>query len=168
MQAHRLVTLVLTALLASTACATSTAVATNQPAAAAQQHQSARLDLEQRQQAFFAALSARDADAVSALFAESALLHVANMPPVSGRVAIEQFHRRLFGFLAESQAEAEHLDVADNSDMAFSVGSTSNAFRGGDGQVRYAGKYSIVWRQVEGQWLIVLYSVSSNQADPAR
>jgi ketosteroid isomerase-like protein len=130
--------------------------------------EAARGPLELRQQAFVAALAARDADALGGLFAEDAVLHVAGMPAIEGRPAIRDFYRKMFGFLAGSVAAVERLHVSDAGDVAYSIGRATNEFRGPQGPVTYGGKFSLIWRHLAGEWVIVLYSVSSDQPDPGR
>jgi ketosteroid isomerase-like protein len=124
--------------------------------------------LEARQAEFLEAMAARDAGRVAALFAEDAVLHVANMPPVEGRDAITGFYGNLFGFLVASTAVPERLERSEGGGMAWGAGRTSNAFQGPGGPVAYAGKYAMVWRHDEGEWRIVLYAVSSDQSESAR
>jgi ketosteroid isomerase-like protein len=128
----------------------------------------ARAVLEQRQQAFFAAMAARDADGVAALFAEDGVMQVAGMPPIEGGAAVRQFYGNMFGFLSASTATPTTTVIAAAGDMAYGTGSTVNEFRGQDGPLRFSGKYALVWRQLGGEWRIVLYSISSNQQDAAR
>lgn len=130
--------------------------------------EAARGPLELRQQAFVAALAARDADALGTLFAEDAVLHVAGMPAIEGRPAIRDFYRKMFGFLTGSAATFERVLVSDAGDLAYSIGRATNEFRGPEGPVAYAGKFSLIWRHRAGEWVVVLYSVSSDQPDPGR
>lgn len=125
--------------------------------------EAARERLDERQTQFFAASSARDADAMAELFADDAVLHVAGRPPIQGRAAIRQFYGNMFGFLSESTATPEQTHVSAGGDMAYSIGSTSNEFRGADGATAYAGKYVLVWTRTDGDWLASLYAISSNQ-----
>jgi ketosteroid isomerase-like protein len=137
-------------------------------ATAASAPSAARAVLEQRQQAFFAAMAARDADGVAALFAEDGVMQVAGMPPIEGGAAVRQFYGNMFGFLSASTATPTTTVIAAAGDMAYGTGSTVNEFRGQDGPLRFSGKYALVWRQLGGEWRIVLYSISSNQQDAAR
>jgi ketosteroid isomerase-like protein len=124
--------------------------------------------LGQRQGELFAALAARDADRTAALFADDALLHVAGMPPIQGRIAIREFYSNVFGFLSASSATPEMTHISDSGDLAYGVGRVANAFRGPQGPVEYAGKYLLVWRKLADDWVIVLYGISSNQPEAAR
>jgi ketosteroid isomerase-like protein len=121
--------------------------------------------LQQRERAFLSALGERDLDQTTAYFAEDAVLHVANMPPLQGRPAIARFYGNLFRFLVASESTPERLHVSTGADLAYSVGRVSNAFEGGQGRAEYSGKYLLVWQKREGEWAIVVYSISNNRAD---
>lgn len=118
--------------------------------------------LAERQDEFFAAHTERDADRVAAVFAELAVLHAANMPPVEGREAIRRFYGNVFRFLVGTRAAPLGLEVAASADLAYSYGGLTNAFSGPDSVQEFAGKYTLVWRWIDGDWQIVLYSVSSD------
>ena len=124
--------------------------------------------LLERQGDFLEAMASRDVDGIPSLFAEDAVLHVANMPPVEGREAIVRFYGNLFGSLTASNAVVEETHMSAGGDMAYSFGQTTNQFRGPEGTESYAGKFALVWCKIEGEWVIVLYSVSSNQQGAAR
>jgi ketosteroid isomerase-like protein len=124
--------------------------------------------LLERQGDFLETMASRDVEGIASMFAEGAVHHVANMPPVEGRDAIVQFYDNLFGSLTASHAEVEETHMSAGADMAYSFGRTTNQFRGSEGTESYAGKFALVWCKIEGEWVIVLYSVSSNQEHPAR
>jgi ketosteroid isomerase-like protein len=124
--------------------------------------------LEQRQSSFLAALAARDAERTSAHFAADAALHVAGMPPVHGRDAIRAFYGNVFRFMAASQATPEQLRVSVSADLAYTSGRVVNTFQAEQGAVEFAGKYLLVWEQRARDWVIVVYSLSSNQPDAGR
>ncbi len=121
----------------------------------------------EREREFLAALATRDADSVAAFFADDAVLHIASMPPIEG-AAIHRLYQNLSSFLVRSDARPEGSYVSATGDMAYSIGRTSNEFRTPEGSVVHSGKYSLLWRRVGDDWLVVLYSVSSNQADAPR
>lgn len=121
--------------------------------------------LHQQERAFLAALGARDAAQTAAFFAEDATLHVAGMPPVQGRPAVERFYGNVFRFMRASEATPEHTRISSAGDMAYSVGRVRNAFGGPEGTVEYAGKYLLVWEKREGAWRIVLYGVSNDESE---
>jgi uncharacterized protein (TIGR02246 family) len=136
--------------------ATSFAAETDRPAKAVEA-------LAERQDAFLAAMEAKDAERAGALFAGDAILHIANRPALQGRTAIQQFYATMFGFLSASQATPELMEIAACGDMAYAIGSVANEFRGPQGATKHLGKYLLVWRKLEGEWRIAVYSVSSNE-----
>jgi ketosteroid isomerase-like protein len=138
---------------AAAGCASAPAVEVNE-----------RQALEMRQNELFAALGARNAAAVGNHFAESAVMHVANAAPIEGRAAIESFYANLFRFLDSSEMTPSVLEISREGDMAYGLGASTNVFRRGEELTSYEGKYVLVWRKFDGDWKLVLYAVSSNQA----
>ena len=128
----------------------------------------ARRALEARQTAFLSAMADRDAEVVAELFAPDAVVHVAGMPPLQGREGIRRFYGNVFEFLEASRVMPAALHVSAAGDMAWGHGETRNEFRGPEGPVAYGGKYLMVWRKVEGDWLIAAYGISSDQEQPGR
>lgn len=124
--------------------------------------------LEQRQHDLFAAVEARNADTLAGYFADDAVVHIANMPPIAGREAIRRLYDNMFRFMASSTAQPEMLRVSESGDLAYGTGSTANEFRGPDGPVRYDGKYVLVWRMVGGEWMVAHYGISANQPTEPR
>lgn len=124
--------------------------------------------LAERQSEFFAAVVARDAERMAAFFADDAVLHVADMPAIEGRGAIQEFYGNVFRFMSGSRATPGTIQVSDSGDLAYGIGRVINEFRGAEGPVEYAGKYALVWRRAEGAWVVVLYSVSSDQPTEGR
>jgi len=127
-----------------------------------------RQRLEQRQSEFLAGLSEQDLERTTALFGDDAILHVANMPPIRGRDAIRQFYGNVFRFLTASEPEPETIRLSSGGAMAYSTGSVTNVFDGEQGPLENVGKYLLVWEWRDGDWSIVVYSVSSNQRDEGR
>lgn len=123
--------------------------------------------LEARMDAFFQAMEEGASEEVAGFFAEDGIVHVAGMPEIRGRGAIEGFYSNLFGFLESSAAVPGSLRMAAEGSMAFVAGSTTNAFRGPEGSVEYAGKFLLVWVRDDGEWRIGAYSVSSDAAEGA-
>jgi ketosteroid isomerase-like protein len=124
--------------------------------------------LQQRELGFLAALGARDLERTTAYFAQDAMLHVANMPPLRGRSAIVQFYGNLFRFLQASEATPETMHVSASGDLAYTSGRVNNVFQGEQGTSEFAGKYLLIWEKRAGEWAVVVYSVSDNGAGAAR
>jgi len=111
-------------------------------------------------------MSEQDADLAATFFAEDAMLHIANMPPVQGRESIARFYGNVFRFQSASTSVPEQLQVSASSDLAYSRGSSNNVFDGPDDAIEYAGKYLLVWQRPSDTWEIVMYSLSNNQQTP--
>lgn len=126
----------------------------------------AREALAEQESAFFQAMSEGDADRMAELFAEDAIVHVADRPPIRGRGAIRDFYGTLFGFLASSTATPDVTRLSADGQMAFGAGATSNEFRGPEGRIRYSGKYLLVWISTDEGWRVVAYAVSGDGGDP--
>ncbi len=123
-------------------------------------------DLTVRRTAFATALAEKSAERAAELFADEAVVQTANLPPVRGRQAIEQFYRKMFAFAVSLEATAETVRVSAADDMAYEIGAAKNTFKGGQGPVEYHGKYVTVWLKEQGTWRIAAYSVSSNSGTP--
>lgn len=124
--------------------------------------------LREARASFLGAMAAKDAPAVAAHFADDAVLHVADMPAIRGRVAIGGFYENMFRFLLASEATPGSLRMSSAGEMAFDEGTVMNAFRSEDGPVEYAGKYLLVWEKRDGAWKVVVYAVSSDGSDGTR
>lgn len=122
--------------------------------------------LQARELAFLSAMSEQDAERAATFFAEDAMLHIANMPPVQGRESIARLYANVFRFQSASTSVPEQLQVSESSDLAYSRGSSNNVFDRPDGAIEYAGKYLLVWQRRSDTWEIVMYSLSNNQQAP--
>lgn len=123
--------------------------------------------LQERQAAFLESLVAKDLERVVALFAEDAVVHVADMPPIRGRDAIRRLYGNVFRFLESSEYVPEMLRVSQGVDLAYGTGIVTTVFTEEEGVVEYRGKYLVVWQKRDGVWLAVAYGVSNNGAHRA-
>jgi ketosteroid isomerase-like protein len=121
-----------------------------------------RDSLEQRQNDFLAALADRDLDRTIEHYARDAILHVANMPAIEGRDAIQQFYGNVFRFMVASEATVDRVRMSSDGEMAYSVGRTSNVFQGAQGPEENTGKFLLVWERLDGDWSVVLYAISND------
>lgn len=118
--------------------------------------------LLERQSAFLSGWNERDADRTAALFAEDAMVHVAERPPLRGRSAIREFYGNVFRFMRAARATPETLRMAESGDMAYGTGSVVTSFESDEGVVEYPGTYVLVWEKRDGRWSIVVYSISND------
>jgi ketosteroid isomerase-like protein len=115
-----------------------------------------------RQASFLEVLAARDADRAALYFAEDAVLHISDRPPVEGRDAIREFYSGVFRFLAASTSTTQHVSASRGGDMAYATGRVVNVFAGQQGQMQFTGKYLLVWERRAGEWYVVAYTLSSD------
>jgi uncharacterized protein (TIGR02246 family) len=128
----------------------------------------AQAELQQRQAGFFAALGSKDAAKVAAYFTEDAVMHVANMPVIKGRRAIETFYGNIFRFLSESTSTPDGLQLAGSADLAYAHGAVTNIFEGQQGRTEFPGKYLLVWKKQGELWLVAAYGISGDRAEARR
>ncbi|HEY1146977.1 MAG TPA: DUF4440 domain-containing protein [Pseudoduganella sp.] len=105
-------------------------------------------------QAWLKAYSAGDADAVSKLYDEQAVLLPANHPAVKGRAAIKEFFIK---DIAETSKAGVSMSFGDKPDGGASgnLGWASGTFtvKDKDGKSVATGKYLSVSKKVNGKWL---------------
>lgn len=128
----------------------------------------AQQELRQTQGAFLDALSARNVQQATRHFADDAVLHVANLPPMHSRESIQQFYGNVFRFLRASTSTPETTRFSGGADMAYTAGRIVNVFDGEQGPVEFAGKFILVWERRDDRWSIAAYSISSNRPDAGR
>ena len=124
--------------------------------------------LLERQATFLAAMASKDVDATAEHFAEDAILHIANMPPIQGRETIRTFYSNVFLFMEESETVPESVQIAASADMAYTTGRVINSFQGEGESVSYSGKYLLIWENLDNEWLISVYAVSNNSSEVPR
>ncbi len=118
----------------------------------------ARVGIERSDLRFEQAVAAGDADAIAALYTESAIILPPGSPPIQGRAAIREYMAGLVaagvdGVDIETVEVVRFDDVAiERADITVRVG----------GQVVEHGKSLVVWRLVGDEWLYVRDMWSSN------
>ena len=93
----------------------------------------------------------KDAEALSAMYAEDAVMLPPNEPAIFGRDAIRAGFRETFGS-RDLKADIEALEIVVDGDLAYVAG--RYRMWTGDGTLVDRGKYLEIWRAVDGQWLI--------------
>ncbi|MBI1896504.1 MAG: SgcJ/EcaC family oxidoreductase [Acidobacteria bacterium] len=103
--------------------------------------------------AYQAAVIAKDAKAIAALYAEDGVEMPPNGPSAKGRAAIEKFNQGLFDQFNPKLAITPS-DTKVSGDWAFDVGSytqTLTPVKGG-APIKDTGKYVVVLKRAGGQW----------------
>lgn len=111
-----------------------------------------RAAIEKLSTAYQAAFLAGDAKALSALYADSAVVQPAGEVTVRGRTALDAYFAATNGQPVQETFTAAELVIAASGDVAYETGQTMAASG--------AGKYLTVYRKIDGQWRIAAESWS--------
>jgi uncharacterized protein (TIGR02246 family) len=114
---------------------------------------------------YCAAVAGKDLQKTIEPYAPDAILMPAGAPAAKGTDAIRAFYASFLKRAGLSiSITPERTDFSSAGDMAVDMGRVEVEFDASDSQrrVRYVSKYLLVWRKVEGQWLIVYDMWNSN------
>lgn len=113
------------------------------------------------------AAARRDTAAFLGFYADDATLVMPNAPPAIGRAAIRSRTLELFALPNLSLSfEPTSISVARSGDLAYDLGSYRSSFDGPQGRVEDAGRYTTVWRKIDGRWRAVSDMVVSTNPPP--
>jgi ketosteroid isomerase-like protein len=118
---------------------------------------SIRDDLQNFWNIYAAAYRAGDAAACAALFAADAALYSPYAPPARGRAAIEALHRVWTQDGGGADKQLTVIEAGSSGDLAWCLAAYSEGQATGDGT-----SLGILGRQAEGDWLIRMCSLNSN------
>ena len=118
----------------------------------------------ERNAAFMAGIAASDSAAIAANYAEDAVMMPPGTASVQGREAIAQFWQDGInaGIARVELAPGEVMAVSADTILERSTARVFNAA----GDVIDQGKYVVVWRQVDGQWLMA-WDIWNSDGAPA-
>ncbi len=117
---------------------------------------------------FFAGVKARDANALSATYANDAVSMPEYSPPLVGHDAILNYNQEFVKLpkLAMTGG-SETIRFSDDGSMAYDAGNYSVSYADAKGHtIKHEGKYLNVLKKVDAQWKIVVDAFSSNRAPP--
>jgi uncharacterized protein (TIGR02246 family) len=115
--------------------------------------------------AYTAAMLAGDAAAAAAVYRDDAVEMPPGVPPIAGRVAIEQYFRGMFGSCRFTAFTLSHTEARASGDVAFLAGTSratiSVAAPNGGPTITEAGKYLVVLKRTGGGWKVA-YSIHNS------
>jgi uncharacterized protein (TIGR02246 family) len=114
--------------------------------------------------AYFAAVKAKNADAIAATYSMNAVSMPAGSPPVKGRDAIKKFNEEFLKLpKLEMTGETEDIDFSDDGTMAYATGKYKATWADAKGKtITDEGKYLNVFKKVGGKWELVVDAFSGN------
>lgn len=104
------------------------------------------------------AVTKGDLEKVASFYADDAVLMPTAEPLISGKAAIRDEWRHIFGIPGiQSESALKHIDVSRSGDMGYTRGIYTSRMAGPKGEpLTEPGKWLSIWRrQTDGQWRIV-------------
>jgi ketosteroid isomerase-like protein len=112
--------------------------------------------------------AALDVEGSLAFFAEDAIVQPADGPQIRGHDAIAGMYRRFFegSQLIEFSAKGSHVSLSKSGDLAYEYGANRAVLAGSEGDLVDVGKYLLVWKKIDGEWMVVVLTYSSDTPAP--
>jgi len=122
-----------------------------------------------RSNGLLGAEGALDVEGSLAFYAEDAIVQPAGAPQFQGRDANAKSYRQFFedSQLKEFYGKGSHITVSQSGDLAYEYGVTRTVLAGPEGDLVDVGKYLLVWKKIDGEWLVVVLTFSSDAPAPA-
>ncbi len=117
---------------------------------------------------WFAAEERRDMNASLSYLAPDAIIQAEGMPTVQGGEGIRMLYEGFFSLpYTELLMEPRTVVVSPSGDMAYDIGPWKIVTDRPSGRIEDAGKSTIIWRKLNGEWKAVVMSFSMDQPPPA-
>ena len=68
--------------------------------------------------------------------------------------------------MREFSGASSHLEMASSGDLAYEYGVNRMVLAGDDHDLLDVGKYLAVWKKINGEWLVVALSFTSDAPEP--
>ena len=127
-----------------------------------------RAALQARTEGVVAAEVAFDVPEALQYWAEEAIMQPAGSPLIKGKKAIRELYKQYFesGLLREFSGVSSHLEMAGSGDLAYEYGVNRMVLAGDNRDLLDVGKYLAVWKKINGQWLVVALSFTTDAPEP--
>jgi len=104
-----------------------------------------------------AAVDGKDVAAAAAFFAPDGIVMPAGGPMIVGREGIEAwFSEWLVSPEVSNSFAPDVIEVAASGDLAYDRGTYRFVMETPEGRFEDVGKYVVVWRKIDGEWLAAL------------
>ena len=106
----------------------------------------------------------KDIEKTLSFFTEDSVLQAPDAPQVEGLDGVRAILDEMYQLPMEHfESGHEKIVVCSDGDMAYELGWYRMPFEGPDGFVEEEGKYTIVWRKVDGDWKYLVGCWNSNE-----
>lgn len=134
------------------------------PAAAMPDMAQIKTEMQAAENAWAAALNARDVNALMAMYTEDAVSMAANEPMLVGKAAIQAAQEAEFKDMPAGKTFSfEVMDVYGDGNIVTETGKST--YKDAAGKVTGTGKYMVVWKKQDGKYLCIreIYNSDSKQ-----
>ena len=106
----------------------------------------------------------KDLETTLSLFTEDSVLQAPGTPQVEGLECVRALVEEMFQLPFEDfESGAERIVVSVEANMAYELGWYRMPFEGPEGLIHEEGKYTIVWRKVDGEWKYLVGCWNNNE-----
>ena len=106
----------------------------------------------------------KDLETTLSFFTEDSVLQAPDTPQVEGLEGVRALLEEMFQLPFEDfESGAERIVVSAEADMAYELGWYRMPFEGPEGRIHEEGKYTIVWRKVDGEWKYLVGCWNNNE-----
>jgi ketosteroid isomerase-like protein len=128
-----------------------------------------RAALHARSEGVVAAEVAFDVPEALTYWAEDAILQPAGAPQIEGKEAIRGVYKQYFesGLLREFAGSSSHIEISSAGDLAYEYGVNRMVLAGESGDLVDVGKYLAIWKKIDGEWMVVALSFTSDAPAPS-
>ena len=106
----------------------------------------------------------KDLETTLSFFTEDSVLQAPGTPQVEGLEGVRALVEEMFQLPFEDfESGAERIVVSAEADMAYELGWYRMPFEGPQGLIHEEGKYTIVWRKVDGEWKYLVGCWNNNE-----
>ena len=123
----------------------------------------------ERNAALDRAIASGNLDSIMVFYADDAVLLPAAEPVINGKAAIREEWKHILAIPDfQTKSSLTKVEVANNGDMAYTMGSYRTIMMGEDGkQVTEPGKYLSIWKKKPGgAWLIAVETYNTDIPPP--
>ena len=110
--------------------------------------------------------AARNIEEAMSFWAEDAIFQAHGIPQIEGKEAIQESMRVGFSSFKEFEGTTKHIELAASGDLAYEYGVNRFVFQGEEGELLAMGKYLLIWRKIDGIWLISAISITNDAPSP--